>query len=317
MMGTEKKKKKGYKLTIGPNRELLVKSPKAWLYILPPLIVFLAFVFYPMLSVLRTSFYEKYVYITSTGKGFGLASFQYVLNDKTFWLACKNTGILILVALPITVILSLSIALKINSIKRLQGFFQTLFFTPYVTSTVAIGTVFYTLFHSQHGYINYFLSLFGVDTINWLTDSNTVIWALCIFCIWNGLAFKIVLFLAGLQKIDKQVYKAAKIDCAKPGKTLFKITLPLLSPTLWMVVIVSVIYVARTYNEVFSLFTSVNANTAGPGNSAITIAYYIYYYFFVRNQVNYAAAAAVLFLLVIMALTILQRVISRKFVHYY
>ena len=317
MMGTKKKKKKGYKLTIGPNRELLVKSPKAWLYILPPLIVFLAFVFYPMLSVLRTSFYEKYVYITSTGEGFGLASFQYVLNDKTFWLACKNTGILILVALPVTVILSLSIALKINSIKRLQGFFQTLFFTPYVTSTVAIGTVFYTLFHSQHGYINYFLSLFGVDTINWLTDSNTVIWALCIFCIWNGLAFKIVLFLAGLQKIDKQVYKAAKIDCAKPGKTLFKITLPLLSPTLWMVVIVSVIYVARTYNEVFSLFTSVNANTAGPGNSAITIAYYIYYYFFVRNQVNYAAAAAVLFLLVIMALTILQRVISRKFVHYY
>ena len=84
-----------------------------------------------------------------------------------------------------------------------------------------------------------------------------------------------------------------------------------------MVVIVSVIYVARTYNEVFSLFTSVNANTAGPGNSAITIAYYIYYYFFVRNEVNYAAAAAVLFLLVIMALTILQRVISRKFVHYY
>lgn len=307
---------KKYKLTTGKNGELLVKSHKAWLYLLLPLIIFLLFVFYPMLSVLRTAFYEKYVYIISKGSGFGLASFRFVLKDKTFWLACKNTGILILVALPATIILSLGIALMINSIKKFQGFFQTLFFTPYVTSTVAIGTVFYTLFHSQHGYFNYFLHLFGIDPVAWLTDSNKVIWALCIFCIWNGLAFKIVLFLAGLQKIEKQVYKAAKIDCAKPRRVLFKITLPLLSPTFWMVIIVSVIYVARTYNEVFALFTSVNSQTAGAGNAAITIAYYIYYYFFVRGEVNYAAAAATLFLIAIMCLTILQRVVSRKFVHY-
>ena len=310
------KKKQRTRLVTGKNGELLVVSPKAWLYLLLPLAVFLAFVFHPMLAVLRTAFYEKYVYIISQGKGFGLASFRYVLKDKVFWLACKNTGILILVALPTTVVLSLGIALMINSIKRFQGFFQTLFFTPYVTSTVAIGTVFYTLFHSQHGYINYFLSFFGIDPINWLSDPSKVVWALCIFCIWNGLAFKIVLFLAGLQKIDKKVYQAAKIDCAKPGKTLFRITLPLLSPTFWMVIIVSLIYVARTYNEVFALFTSVNSQTAGSGNCAITVAYYIYYYFFVRGEVNYAAAAAVLFLIVILSLTVLQRVISRKFVHY-
>ena len=312
-----KKRQPVNKMHTGKNGELLFRSWKAWLYILPPLIIFILFVFYPMLAVLRTAFYEKFVYIISKGTGFGLASFRYVLRDKVFWTACRNTGILILVALPATVILSLAIALMINSIKRLQGFFQTLFFTPYVTSTVAIGTVFYTLFHSQYGYINYFLRLFGVEPVSWLTDSSKMIWALCIFCIWNGLAFKIVLFLAGLQKIDKQVYKAARIDSAKPMKTLFRITLPLLSPTFWMVIIVSVIYVARTYNEVFALFTSVNSQTAGSGNAAITVAYYIYYYFFVRGEVNYAAAAATLFLLVIMSLTILQRVISRKFVHYY
>ena len=312
-----KKKEKKYRLRTAKNGQLLIRTPKAWLYLLPPLVVFIGFVFYPMLAVLRTAFYEKYVYIISKGTGFGLASFQHVLQDPVFWIACKNTGILILVALPSAVILSLAIALMINSIKRFQGFFQTLFFTPYVTSTVAVGTVFYTLFHSQSGYINYFLSLFGIDPVAWLTDTKMMIWALCIFCIWNGLAFKIVLFLAGLQKIDKQVYKAAQVDGAGPWKTLFKITLPLLSPTFWMVIIVSVIYVARTYNEVFALFTSVNAQTAGSGNNAITIAYYIYYYFFVRGEVNYAAAAAVFFLLVIMTLTVLQRVISRKFVHYY
>lgn len=310
-------KKKGYKLTTGEHGELLVKSPAVLLYLLPPLIIFLLFVFYPMISVLRTSFYEKYQYIISQGTGFGLAAYKYVLNDKLFWLACKNTGILILVVLPITVILSLAIALMINSIGRLKGLFQTLFFTPYITSTVAIGTVFYTLFHSQHGYINYFLGLFGVDPVSWLTDRSMMIWALCIFGTWNGLAFKIVLFLAGLQKIDKQLYKAARIDSAKPAKTFFRITLPLLSPTFWMVTIVSVIHVARTYNEVFALFTSVNSQTAGSGNAAITIAYYIYYYFFVKGQVHYAAAAATLFLLVIMVLTILQRVISRRFTYYH
>lgn len=311
------KKEKKYRLVSGENGQLMVRSPKAWLYLLPPLIVFLAFVFYPMISVLRTSFYEEYKYIISQGTGFGLASFDYVLHDPIFWKACKNTGILMLVALPTTVILSLAIALMINSIKRFQGFFQTLFFTPYVTSTVAIGTVFLTLFHSEYGYFNYFLGLFGIEAKQCLTDPKMMIWALCIFCIWNGLAFKIVLFLAGLQKINKQVYKAAAIDGSKPAKTLFKITLPLLSPTFWMVIIVSVIYVARTYNEVFALFTSVNSQNAGSGNNAITIAYYIYWNFFVRNQVNYAAAAAVLFLIFIMTLTVIQRVISNKFVHYY
>ena len=305
-----------YTLTIGKNGQLLVRSSKAYLYLLCPLIVFIAFLFYPLVMVLRTSFYEKYVYITSKGSGFGLASYKFVLNDPVFKIALKNTGILMLVALPATIILSLAFALLINSIKKLQGLFQTLYLLPYVTSPIAVGSVFYCLFHTDVGYMNWFLGLFGADKVAWLTDPTKVIWALTIFCIWNGLAFKIVIFLAGLQKIDKQVYKAAKMDGAKPTKVLFHITLPLLSPTIWMVLIISVIYVARTYNEVYALFTSVNNPAAGSGNCAITVAYYIYYMFFVRGQVNYAAAAAMMFLVFIMALTIVQRLVSRKFVYY-
>ena len=135
-----------------------------------------------------------------------------------------------------------------------------------------------------------------------------------IFSVWNGLAFKILLFLAGLQKINKQVYQAARIDGASPVKTLFRITLPLLSPTTWMVTLVSIIYVARTFNEVYSMFVSFAGGTAGSGNAAITVMYY--WMFYDQGKVNYAAAAAILFLIVILLITVIQRAVSKKFVHY-
>lgn len=139
---------------------------------------------------------------------------------------------------------------------------------------------------------------------------------LSIFSVWNGLAFKILLFLAGLQKINKQVYQAARIDGSSPTKTLFRITLPLLSPTIWMVILVSVIYVARTFNEVYAMFVSYSGGAAGSGNAAITIMYYIYWMFYDQGKVNYAAAAAILFLIAVLLITVVQRVVSKKFVHY-
>ncbi len=295
---------------------LRVRSGWAYLYILPGMALLLLFTIYPLIMVLRTAFYQKYIYITNTGEGFGLSSFAWVLRDSTFWMACKNTLILLLIALPITLVLALGAALLINSIKRLQGLFQTIYFLPYVTSTIAIGMAFLWLFHSDYGYINYFLQLFGISPKEWLTDPTLMIVSLSIFSVWNGLAFKILLFLAGLQKISQQVYQAARIDGASPAKTLFRITLPLLSPTIWMVILVSVIYVARTFNEVYAMFVSFSGGTAGSGNAAITIMYYIYWMFYDQRKVNYAAAAAILFLIVIILITVLQRVVSKRFIHY-
>ena len=295
---------------------LRVRSGWAYAYILPGMLLLLLFTIYPLVMVLRTAFYQKYVYITNTGTGFGLSSFTWVLKDPTFWMACKNTLILLLIALPITLILALGFALLINSIKKLQGFFQTIYFLPYVTSTIAVGMAFLWLFHSDYGYINYFLEFFGIPAQKWLTDPKLMIVALSIFSVWNGLAFKILLFLAGLQKINKQVYQAARIDGASPVKTLFRITLPLLSPTTWMVTLVSIIYVARTFNEVYSMFVSFAGGTAGSGNAAITVMYYIYWMFYDQGKVNYAAAAAILFLIVILLITVIQRAVSKKFVHY-
>ncbi len=310
---SRKEKQPKSRLVTSEDGHLLNRSPAGYLYLLLPVAFLAVFLIYPTIMAFRMAFYEKYIFIRQLGKGFGLSAFKYVLHDKTFWLAAKNTGILILVALPITVMLSLGCALLINSIKKLRGLFQSVYFLPYVTSTIAIGTAFKWLFHSEYGYLTWFLNLLGIEAKAWLTDSNLVIWTLAIFCIWNGLAYKIILFLAGLQKIDTEVYKAAKMDGASSFRTLRKITLPLLTPTTWMVSIMSLIYTAKTYGEVYSLF---GGSSAGVGNNAITMVYYIYYQFNERKMVNYAAAAAILFLGVILLLTAIQRIVSKKFTHY-
>ena len=288
-------------------------SAKAYLYLLPAFAVLGVFVFYPIIKTLRMGFYESYVYLTDTGKGLGLASFAYVLKDPAFRLALRNTLIIVAVGVPITLVLALGSALFINSLRKGRGVFQTIYFLPYVTSTIAIGLVFRWLFHSDYGYINYFLSFLGVAPQKWLTAPNLTIVSVTIFTIWNGLAFKIVLFLAGLQKIDPQYYQAARIDGTPPHRVFFRITMPLLSSTFWMVVIISVIHAFKTYNEVYSLF---GGNGAGPGNSAITVVYYIYDMFFNRSQVHYASAAAIIFLVIVLTLTALQKWVSRRLVHY-
>ena len=288
-------------------------SAKAYLYLLPAFAVLGVFVFYPIVKTLRMGFYESYVYLTDTGKGLGLASFAYVLKDPAFHLALRNTLIIVAVGVPITIVLALGSALFINSLRKGRGVFQTIYFLPYVTSTIAIGLVFRWLFPSDYGYINYFLSFLGVAPQKWLTAPNLTTVSVTIFTVWNGLAFKIVLFLAGLQKIDPQYYQAARIDGTPPHRVFFRITMPLLSSTFWMVVIISVIHAFKTYNEVYSLF---GGNGAGPGNSAITVVYYIYDMFFNRSQVHYASAAAIIFLVIVLALTAIQKWVSRRLVHY-
>lgn len=252
-------------------------SLKAYFYLLPAALILAVFVFFPIIMTLRMGFYESYVYLTDVGKGFGLASFRYVLKDPAFRSAVRNTLIITFIGVPITIILSLGSALFINSLGKGKGLFQTIYFLPYVTSTIAIGLVFRWLFHSDYGYINHVLSFFGLPPQKWLTDPNLTTISVTIFTIWNGMAFKIVLFLAGLQKIDPQYYQAARMDETPPSRVFFRITMPLLSSTFWMVTIVSVIHAFKTYNEVYSMF---GGNGAGPGNSAITIVYYDLRYVF-------------------------------------
>lgn len=288
-------------------------SLAAYLYILPALIVLVIFLLYPLVSVLRMGFYENYNYMLDRGTGFGLRSFQYVINDPTFHLAVKNTLIIVGIGVPITIGLSVAVAVGINSLLRGKGVFQVIYFLPYVTSTFAIGVVFRWLFHSDYGLVNFLLEKLGVEGQRWLANMDLVMIPVTVLTIWSGLAFKVVLFLAGLQKIDPQLYSAAKLDGTPAWRRFVRITLPILSPTMWMVTIISVIHGFKTYNEIYGLFMGTGP---GPGNSAITIVYYIFDMFFRQNQVHYASAAALLFLIGVMCLTLLQRWFSQRFVHY-
>mgnify|MGYP004678454069 FL=1 len=275
------------------------REAKCWIYLLPALAIVIVFLVYPMVKTGRMAFYTKYNYIRDIGMGFGIKAFKYVLTDGRFLQALSNTLIILLVGLPISMALAMIIALLINGRKKTYGFFQTIFFLPYVTSTIAIGVVFSALMHSEYGYINYFLNFFGVKGPSWLGDPKFSVWALIIFYIWSGLAFKVIILLVGLKRIDQQLYKSAKMDGAKSWRIFRKITLPALTPTFWMLCIVSVIYVFKIYNEVVALFGG-----SGPAERAITLTYYVYDMFYMRNQVNYAAAAAVLQFIMILTVTI-------------
>ena len=295
------------------NRKLRAfwKEAKCWLYLLPALAIVCLFLVYPMVKTARMAFYTKYNYIRDIGTGFGLKAFRYVLSDSRFRQALLNTLIILLVGLPVSMILAMCIALLINGRKKTYGLFQTIFFLPYVTSTIAIGVVFSALLHSEYGYLNYFLKIFGIQGPSWLGDPKYSVWALIIFYVWSGLAFKVIILLVGLKRIDPQLYKSAKMDGAKSWRIFRRITLPALTPTFWMLSIVSVIYVFKIYNEVVALFGG-----SGPAEKAMTLTYYVYDMFYSRNQVNYAAAAAVIQFALILAVTIIQKVVTKKLTYY-
>lgn len=290
-----------------------IRSAQAYLYLLPAFIILAVFLLYPLVMLLRMGFYEKYVFAIDKGTGFGLSAFRYVLRDPQFHTAVKNTCIIVFLGVPITVIIAMVLATLINSLTKAKGVYQCIYFLPYVTSIYAIGIVFKWLFHSDYGYINQFLGLFGIAPLHWLTDSRLVTITVTIFTIWSGMAFKVILFLAGLQKIDRQYYQAARVDGASRFRTFRKVTLPLLSPTIWMVTMMAVLYAFKTYNEIVALFAK---DSAGPGNSAITIVFYIYNMFFTKGMVHYAAAASVLFLILVIFVTVVQRVVTRRLTHY-
>jgi len=277
-------------------------SFKAYLYLLPALLIIAVFVIYPMIRSVYMSFFTDFNIFKQTGSGFGLKSYIKALNDSKFILSAQNTFQYTLVTVPVSIVISLFIAILLNS--RIKGWkiFQSAFFIPYVTNLIAIGLAFRFLFHSQHGFINIVMGKMGFDPIQWLNNVNYSLPALMIFGIWAGLAFKIVVFLAGLQNIDRQYIEAAQVDGANPWQIFMRVTVPLLLPVLAYVLIISVIGSLKTYVEVVGLF-----GNAGPANSAMTIVYYVYDRFYNANDPVVASAASVMLFIVILIVTLIQQ----------
>jgi multiple sugar transport system permease protein len=290
----------------------LRSTMKAWLYILPMMLIIFTFNLYPIVKSFAMSFYTDYNFYEDVVHAYGLGNFGTILQDSDFYLAIKNTFIFVLGVVPISIALSLGIALLLNQIKFLSGFFRTVYFLPFVTSTVAISLVWNWLYHRNYGLMNYFLGWFGIEPIHWITDPDYSMLALVIMAVWKGLGFNIILFLVGLNNIDETYYKAAKVDGASGIRQFWNITLPLLGPTVFLVSVLGVINSFKVFDEVYALFQA----KPGPAKSTLTIVYYLYEKFYTEYQYGIAAAAGVVLFVIILAVTLIQFAYNRKFVHY-
>ncbi len=279
------------------------------LFSAPFMLICITFVIYPVINVFVMSFYENYNFIQQTYTGAGLANYKYVLQDKYFVNALKNTFIYVFTVVPIATGLALLIAIMLNNKIKFSSVFQTIFFLPMVTSSIAIGFVWRYMFNADYGMINGLLNLFGIASKPWLTHPRMAIWALIIFGIWNSLPFSIIMFLAGLQNIDPKYHIAAKLDGASGFKVLTRITIPLLAPTIALVLVVRTISASKVFNEVYALWNG----SPGPASSLYTMVYYIFQQFYSKWQVGYAAAAAVILFFIVFVLTIIQLFVQKKF----
>lgn len=280
-------------------------SPKAWLYLLPALVFILIFNVYPLIRTFLMALESNSIL---NPEFVGIDNFIFVLKDRTFHLALKNTFIYAITVVPLSIIISMIIALILNTEIKGSKFFETIFFIPYLTSVIAIGIVFRYLLNGEYGFVNYILSLLGFGKIDFLNNPEYNMLALVIFGIWNALAFNIIIILSGLRGIDENYYKVAETFGATPFEQFKKITLPSLNPIITFLTITSFISAFKVYGQIFALFNG----KAGIGNRLVTAVFYIFNKFYVENRYGQAMAGAIILFVVLLLLTLIQRQIFKK-----
>ncbi len=234
-------------------------------------------------------------------------------ESSDFLKAIFNTFYYVLLAVPIQILLALIIALLLNSKIKLRSLFRTAYFIPFVTSVVAVSLVWQWMFNDSFGLINYFLSFFGVDKIAWLKKEIWTIPTIAIVSIWQHLGYTSVIFLAGLQSIDKSYYEAATVDGANKWQQFKNITWPLLSPTTFFIIIITMIGSFKVFSQIFILYSGL----PGPVNkSGLTLVYYVFEKFYNEQRMGVASAAAYILFLIILLLTFINFSVGRKRVHY-
>lgn len=289
------------RLTSSPPVRFLLRY-KAWLYLLPALLVLTVFQIYPICKSFLMGFYTDFDYLKDEVYAWGFDNFRNLMRDADFALAIKNTMRLALVAAPLSIAASLLFAVLLNSNIHCRKVFQSIYFLPFVTSMVAVSIVWAWMLNKDFGLVNAILKVFGVKKIAWLTDPKMTLPILVVLCIWKGLGYRVIIFLAGLQGIDQRYYQAARLDGARAMNRFFHITLPQLGPTIFFLSITTVIDVFKTFDEVYVMYSK----EPGPLKSGLTIVYYIFDKFYHNWAFAAAAAASFVLFLIVLAITLLQ-----------
>lgn len=292
-------------------------NKKAWLYLLPAIVFFAVFMVYPLVDVFVYSFEEGYNFASQTFLGYGWYNFEYVLNDPYFLQALKNTFILVIITVPVSTGIALLISLGLSSIKPLKNLFQTVYFLPYVTNTLAVGLVFMILFKKtaySDGLVNLMILWFGGNSVDFIDGPYWAkMFVLSFYTIWVVMPFKVLILTSSLASVNKNYYNAAKVDGTSKFRTFVKITLPMISPMIFYLIITGFIGAFKAYNEVVALFGT-NLNAAGMN----TIVGYVYdmLYGDSGGYPSYAAAAAIILFAIVLTITCINLIISKKKVHY-
>ncbi len=293
------------------------KSYKGFLYLLPALIFLGLFLVYPLIDVFVYSFQENYNFASQTYTGLGLYNYSYVLHDPYFLQALKNTFLLVIITVPLSTGLALLISLCLSAIRRLRDLFQTLFFLPYVTNTLAVGLVFMILFRKtaySDGFVNLLLNALGFASVDFLSGPY---WAkmlvLCLYTVWIVMPFKILILTSALASVDETYRNAARVDGASKGRIFWRITLPMISPSLFYLVITGFIGAFKAYSDAVALFGT-DLNAAGMN----TIVGYVYdmLYGNAGGYPSYASAAAIALFAIVLTITCINLLVSKKHVHY-
>lgn len=295
-------------MSFSPKRRELFSKIEPWLYLSPFLIFIIIFTLYPVINVFTISFKENYSYLRGTFKALNFENYKYVLTDDKFTSGLRNTALYVLFVVPVSTAISLFFANLLNKKVKGSAIFQTAFFLPMVTSVTAVGLIWRLMYNQQYGIINWLLSKFGIEKIGWVTESRWSLLALIIFGTWNILPFTIIILLSGMQNINETYYTVARVDGAKPARIFFRITVPLLSPTIFLVCIVNTISCFKVFSELYPLFYG----KPGPYYNLYTVVYYIRYAMMEKRKYGYAAAAAVILFLCIFVVTLLELYLKKR-----
>ncbi len=286
---------------------------KAWLYLLPAILFLGIFMVYPLIDVFIYSFEEGYNSASQTVYGVGWYNYSYVLHDPYFLQAVKNTFIIVLITVPLSTGLALLISVGLSSVKPLKDLYQTVFFLPYVTNTLAVGLVFMILFKKTaytDGMVNLLINRFGGESVDFIDGPY---WAkmfiMCFYTIWVVMPFKILILTSALASVDKTYYNAAKIDGTPRWRVFTRITLPMISPMIFYLVITGFIGAFKAYSDEVALFGT-NLNAAGMN----TIVGYVYdmLYGDSGGYPSYASAAALILFSIVLTITCVNLLVTRR-----
>ena len=293
------------------------QNRKGWLYLLPAMVFLGVFMVYPLVDVFIYSLEEGFNFASQTYSGVGLYNYSYVLHDPYFLQAVKNTFILVMITVPLSTGLALLISVGLSSIQKLKEWFQTIYFLPYVTNTLAVGLVFMILFKKTpytDGLANLVLGWFGAGPVDFIDGPY---WAkmlvLSVYTIWVVMPFKVLILTSALASVNEQYYQAAKIDATPKWRVFTRITLPMISPTIFYLIITGFIGAFKAYSDAVALFGT-DLNTAGMN----TIVGYVYdmLYGSSGGYPSYASAAAIILFTIVLTITCINLMVSKKHVHY-